>query len=222
MKWGELRKEIETDLDLQEETMITSEDLKVYANDAIKQAEKIVNTFTEGKYFDSNREINIVGGTAKYPLTGVYANKVVQLFAHDGDKKNKYEVFEVKGSREIAFIQDEDPFKYGIENDGGLASLVLYPTPQKSVTNGLHLFFVRNAATIVNDETVLDIPEAIGFIKQFVKDCCINKERLSPDAPPSPALLAQQEILVHSIQKQTNNDNTELAADYSAYAGQCI
>lgn len=222
MKWQELREEIENDLDLQEETMINAEDLKVWGNDAIKKAEKIVNTHTEGTYFDDDRTINLVAGQSEYELTGVYANKIVKVFGHDGDPKKKGEIFEIKNSREIAYTEDGDWFKYKVKNLNGQAFIKLYPTPQKDVTNGLHLFFVRNAAKIENDETVLDIPEAIGFIKQFIKDCCINKERLTPDAPPSAALVSETETLVHALQKQTNNDNTELAADYSYYEAQCI
>lgn len=216
--WLELREEIENDHDLQEETMITASDLLSWANEAIDDAEEMVHTETEGKYFETETTISIVNGQSTYDLpANMYANKIVNLFYNKGD--DSYEVHEVE---EIAKIVGKTcgDFEYRIINEPDGHKLKLYPTPEADLADGLLLFYIRNATTIVGDASVIDIPEAHGFIKQYIGDKVINKERNTLDAPESAALKRKREALKLTLQKKTQTEKRPLSANYSYYADQ--
>ena len=218
MKWVEMREQIENDLDLQEETFIQPEDLKNWANEAIDEAEKLVNTLTEGTYFEDEVSIDMVADQAVYDLPEtIFGNKITNMYFNDPRPEYRYEIAEVRSSREIVSVCDTDDYKYKLKNTPTGVKVNIYPTPKNDVAGGIRLFFIRQASKIVNGDSVIDIPEAHAFIKQYIKDQCVNKEKLTPDAPESASLSRKRADLILTLQKQTQTDNNQVPIYSMAY-----
>lgn len=216
MIWQEFREQIEFDHDLQEESMIDANDLKAWANEAIEDAEEVVHIETEGDYFETDTTIDLVSGQAEYDApTDLYANKFEELFYMGGERP--YEINEVKKNSAIIESNPEDCYQYKIKNTPTGIKIVLYPTPDEDLTAGLKLFYIRKATKIVNDSSVVDIPEALGFIRQYISDKIINKEQQTLNAPESQALKRKRESLKLTLQKQTHNDDNLLEVDMTLH-----
>jgi len=85
----ELRDKVREDMDLQEETFISDNELNSVANEAIDQAEQEVHTLYED-YFLTDVKIPLVSGVEKYDLPGkIYAHKIRRLVFEDGSRVYK-------------------------------------------------------------------------------------------------------------------------------------
>lgn len=209
--WGEVRETVEADLDLAGEDFSTASELMSLGQRAVNKAEALILTLNEDYLLAPQSTITLVSGTATYSLpTGIYAHKLRRLFYNDGS--TKYRIDKIKNLDETQELESGDALKYLITNNPDPtigAKITFYPTP---AVNGAYIraFFLRNANVIEDDDSVIELPEAFDYIVQFVKDGVINKERQTPDAPPSGALLDQEKILIETLTVKTPDDNNEL------------
>lgn len=213
--WAKIREEIQSEYDLSEETFVTPSELLQYANSAIEDIEKEIHTIHD-KYFHAEDSISLIQGNKDYNLpTDIFANKITGIYFSNG--ADKYEVKEIKDLRDIIDIEADDDYRYKIVNTtAGGTKLRLYPAAKDSATS-LRIFYRRRIKLFVNDTDILDIPEAKEFVKQFVIDKAINKERMTPDAPESAALTRKRKALLDSLENMIDDDNTDLTINMDFY-----
>lgn len=213
--WGEIREEIQAEYDLSEETFVDATELLQYANSAIEDIEKEIHTIHD-KYFHSESVVSLITGVQDYNLpTDIYANKVTGLYYTDGT--TKYEIKEIKDLREIIDVESEDDYRYKIVNTTSNGTkLRIYPNSRET-NNNVTLFYRRRIKLFQNDASVLDVPEAKEFVKQFVIDKAMNKERMTPDAPESAALGRKRKALLDSLENMIDDDNTDLLINTEFY-----
>lgn len=213
--WSELKNEIEQEYDLTEETFVNAAELLQYANSAIEDIEKEIHTLND-KYFHTETDIPLSVGVDEYDLpTDIYATKITGMYYDDGS--DEYEVKELKNLRQISDVESEDYYRYRIINSSASGMKIkLYP-PSRITGSNITLHYRRRINLLVDDNSVLDVPEAKEFVKQFVIDKCVNKERLTPDAPESAALGRKRKALLDSLAKMIDDDATNVDIDTTYY-----
>jgi len=213
--WAEIKTEIQAEYDLSEETFVDSVELLQYANSAIEDIEKEIHTIHD-KYFHAEDIISLVIGTQDYNLpSDIFANKVTGIYYNNGT--TKYEITEIKDIREIMDVEIDDDYRYKIINTtSGGTKIRLYPQSREASTNVI-IFYRRRIKLFTLDTDALDVPEAKEFVKQYVVDKAMNKERMTPDAPESAALGRKRKALLDSLENMIDDDNTNLLINTDYY-----
>lgn len=214
--WLEIKTEIEADYDLAEETWIAPAELMSAANAAISSIEKQIHTFHD-KYFETQQAVPVTANTSIYSLpSNIYAAKITGLFYNDGSEK--YEIKPIKRLSETIDVDANAPYRYKIINTSTSGmQLKIYPPVRSTSADAVTMFYIRNANLFALDADQLDIPEAKDFVKQYVIDFAVNKERMTPDAPESPKLQTLRKDLLESLENMIDDDNTGVEVDFSYY-----
>lgn len=215
--WETLRDEIKEELDLEEEDFVDDEDLLIWANDAVRDIASEILSINEGRYFKSEDTIDLVSGTATYsPPADIYANKITGMYYVNGS--NKYKIHLLRNEEDIMHVESGDEYRYRIVNTTAAGTKIkLYPTPAANETDTITVYYIRNAKAITLDADVPDIPEAENFIKQYVKDKVVKKERMQPDAGDSPELARERKLVLEALSTMLLDGSEELTADLSYY-----
>lgn len=212
MKWSDLKAIIQREYDIEDENFITPQELMNFVNEAIDEAESEILNLNQGKYLETLAEIDLVKDQSTYTLpSGIFATKVIKLLYKDESSGQGYEIEPVKDLLDTISDRTGCGYKFRIDYIASGANkgycIKLYPTPDQNLVGGLKLYYQRNASKIVDDDSEFDLPEAIGFIQQFVIDKCANKERMTPDAPESAALKRKRIQLIETLERQLPGDN---------------
>lgn len=215
--WTEMKAKIKRDLDLEDETFITDTELLGYLNTAIDDAEQIIISLYE-KYFETEAYLPLVAGTQSYDLpSDIYATKITHIQYDDGS--TKYPIRRIREIGEIAYVQSNDQLRYRIVNDATNGfQIKFYPTPTETSSTNVIIYYLRNANEITLDADTLDMPEAAQYIMQHIKDQCMNKELGTMySAPPSGALMKQEEMLKQILSDMVPDTDNKIDPDTSFY-----
>ena len=197
----DLKTDVERELNLQDEDLVTPAEMLKYANEAIDSAEALIINLNEDYFLAEPFTITLVSGQSGYSLpSDIYAQKIRAIIYNNGNKI--YRISKASSFEDFINLQVNADFKYIVTNSytNGV-KLVFGPTPQEAGAF-ITVYYLRNAQTLVNDTDVIDLPEAYNYILQYVKDKCINKERFTPDAGPSPALVEEQKKLLTTLHQR--------------------
>jgi len=217
--WAELKAIIKSELDLDEETFVDADELRNYCNKAIDEGEQHVMLIYQD-YFRKSSYLNVVAGEPNYALPGdIYANKIRHLQYNDGS--NKYRMTRIHPS-ETMFLQGNEDYKYDLEHkatavdtDTGM-DLVIYPTPRLSGTL-VRMWYIRNASRVVDDTTVIDLPESKNFIQAYIAREIALKEG-SPYLQLRENELAKQiDLYKQTLDKMVPDDQELIEPDMSFY-----
>lgn len=217
--WDDIKTEIEAEYDLSEETFMSTTELLVHLNDAVRDVEKEIHTIPGAeKYYESPGTVSLTSGSdyGTKP-TDIYDNKITLLYYNDGSNK-----YEIRPEKNLAFAQEKQSgefYTYRIENSTASGTRIrFYPTPSETSTSNVKIFYIRKAAEVTALTDVIDVPQsARSFIKQYIIDQAVNKERMTPDAPESAALKAERDKLVSILTNMIVDENNEVLADYELY-----
>lgn len=218
--YGDLKSNLQKELDLEDETFITPEEFLNYFNEAVDMVESAIHQIYED-YFLTNASITFVNGTAEYSLpSDIFAQKIRGMFYSDG-ASNIFEIRRVKQLNEINYLNlAQRPvydYRYLIKNDStsGL-KLVFYPTPNESTTN-VTMWYLRNAKRFATDSDVCDIPEFTSVIVQYVRWKCLDKE--GHPAVQMAAITLQQlrQEMVDTLTARVPDEDNYVVKDSSHY-----
>lgn len=216
ISWAEIKQEILDEYDLNEETFVTEAELVSYINAAIDDIESEIHAIHD-KYFETEGFLALTAGQSMYDLPAdIYAAKITGVYYNNGS--DKYEITPLRDKKRIMSVEQEDDYQYRIVNstaDG--MKLRLYPQSREDSAENVTIHYIRSAKRVTPDNDIIDIPEARGFLKQFVVDKAANKERMTPDAPESPALQRLRKNLIDILTEMVPDDNNEIIPDFSYY-----
>ena len=226
--YQEVEAKVRLDLDLQDEdNFVQNDEFAGYANEAIDIAEAEILKLSED-YFLTPANLTLVAGTSDYALpTNIYAQKIRSLIYKNGPK-----IYPVKRIRdpELFYKREELNYYSTSETEYGYmllnaveqeqAKISLSPIPQES-GQYLRLWYIRNAQRIplTTDSgaptratqlaTVIDIPEWVGFVIQYMKWRAMLKE-MSPFAKTAEAtMLELKKNMVETLSNRVvDNDDT--------------
>lgn len=181
--YAELLEKVEKDCDLEGELFVQPTEMLGYANEAIDEAEKIVqNTYAD--YLLSRAALTLTAGlnTADLPTT-IYAHKIRRITYRNGaetytiDRVKDWRKFE-EYEREQASGGSSGQLRYFIINTTAGTPQLLF-TRNVTATEAaatVTCWFVRQANRLVDDSDKMDIPEAANYVMQYMKYKCYEKE----------------------------------------------
>lgn len=221
--WAELSAKIKRDIDTEDEIFVTPAELIGYGNEAIDDIEKKIHTLCED-YFITRTSVPVVPGIEEIDLpTDIYANKIREVIYVTGGQT--FPAKQLKNWRKFARYEDDianspgatNSYSYFVINSvAGAPKLILSPTPVEAGI--LKIWYIRNANEIIDDTSVLDIPEAATYVTKYCTHKIMKKE-LHPLVDS--AKMEVDETLadtVADLSQMFPNNETELEPDYTFYS----
>jgi hypothetical protein len=218
---AELRERVQSELDLEDEDFISDAELNGYIRRGVRSAENIILNLYEDYFLAKPFAITLVDGQSEYTLpSGIYAQKIRKLIYNGDNEYDRYLVKKIKRLEETAALYSGDDFMYVLTNDAtNGVRITLYPTPGSAdAGKQMLLWHIRKAKDLQLDTDIIDIPEALEYINQYAKDQCINKERMTPDAPKSAALAEEERLLIEGLTERIPDDDNTIEPDLSYYS----
>ena len=214
--WADLKLRVQREMNMEDSDFISDDELLSYANRAINKAESIILNLNADYFLAEPATISLVSGTASYSLPAdIYGQKIKMLQYDNGSED--YQIKKLKDLSKIPVIETGDQYQYVLTSSYTNGNKIrLYPTPDESGAF-VTIWYLRNAEELADDEDEIDLPEAYDYITQYMKDMCINKERNTPDAPPSANLLKEEELLIQSLHQRTVDDQVVTAAEVQEF-----
>lgn len=217
---------IERDMATEDEDFISTTELTGYINDAIREAESEIHKLgAEDEYFLAKSTINLVNGTNEYALpTDMYATKIRHLVYVNGT--TYYSIKRLRGSKKFeeyyaitTTVTTSDEYKYLLTNNAATGCMIeLVPPSYETITNGIRVWYIRNAKELVLAADVCDIPEFITFIIQYCKVKIYEKEVGHPGlAKAMQDLELNRKLMIDSLTDQIPDDDTLMEQDMSHY-----
>lgn len=222
--YAELLDKVEKDCDLEGELFIQPEEMLGYANEAIDNAEKIVqNTYAD--YFLDKDSLTLVAATNTAPLPSrIYAHKIRRLTFRTGTQVytitrvkdwKKFEVYE----QEQAGSTNTNDLRYFILNQSAGSPKILFTRNLTAAEAAATVtcWFTRQANRLVETSDVLDIPEAANYVMQYMKFKCYEKEGHPNTGMAIAQLNAEEESLGTVLAEMIPDADDELELDASFY-----
>lgn len=226
--WADVRESIEKELDLAGETFVDPVEMVGYANQAIAEAESHIHKLgVHDQYFlRPSDPVAIVNGTSEYSApSDIFANKVTKLIWSENNQR----VFEVLRMTqkdrfvEAALIEAQQPtsldtYQYMIINRTATegVKIKLYPTPNVS-GNFLTIWYLRRATQIVDDSSIVDIPEFYTFITQYVKWKVCAKETHPNTLMEYQELQRVRDLMIQTLENMVPDQEDKIEMDMSFY-----
>lgn len=222
--YAELLAKVEKDCDLEGEIFVQPAEMLGYANEAIDNAEKIVqNTYPD--YFLDKDTLALVEGTNTVGLPSrIYAHKIRRITFRSGTQV--YTISRVKDWRKFEEYEAEqagsvttDALRYFILNQSAGSPKILFTRNITSIEAAATVtcWFIRQGNRLVNTTDILDIPEAAGYVMQYMKFKCYEKEG-HPNLGMAIAQLNAEEASLQAVLADMVPDaDDELEMDTSFY-----
>lgn len=224
MAWtlANFRTAVEAELDLEDEDFITTAEFTRFVNMAISEAESEIHKLgLEDEYFRSSADLGLTSGTGAYALpSDIYASKILSI-QYDSSEK-QYEILRIRGVKALAEYHylrrygSTTCYKYLLSNVAGTGVRVQLAPISGETNSYATVWYIRNAKQLSAEADVCDIPFH-NFILQYVRDKCLNKERMTMDAPPSPALEQQRKLMIETLSEQVPDGHNEIEYDSTHY-----
>lgn len=170
--WGSMRLEIRNELNLGDDGLVDDTELMAMANRALQLAEGEIHSLNED-YLRTQDVLTLVNGVSTYDLPSDCFGAKLRLVEYDNGEVH-YEVRRIH-PKKICRNHDGQDFQYELNNSTTFGCrMVFYPTP---VQGGAYVkrWYLRRASTIVDDASVVDLPEFSSFIFNYVKVQCLLK-----------------------------------------------
>lgn len=216
---------VESDLDLQEETIITDSEMSGYLNEAISDCEALIHTIYED-YFLTKVSLPLVLGQSLYTIpANIYASKIRGIVYRNGPISFKikriHPMDEFEEVSDLDYLPDSNPeYKYLLVNNTNTdgVQIELHPPSQETSLTNVTVWYLREATQLSADADVCDIPEFINYIFAHMKKSCMAKETLGVAPPEAVAALEKQEQkLINTLTNRTPDNDNEIPADLSHY-----
>lgn len=214
--YAELKANLQKELDLEDETFITADEMLNYFNEAVDLVESAIHTIYED-YFLTSSSIFLVNGTQTYDLpTDIYAQKIRKILYSDGGAM-KYEIKRIKKLENTMFFQTPDLYSYVIKNSSTVGlKIAFYPTPSETSSN-ITMWYIRNAAKFAVDTDVCDIPEFTAVIVQYVRWKCLNKEGHPDTQQAAQDLMMMKQEMVDTLTARVPDEDNFIEQDMKFY-----
>ncbi len=216
----DIKNALRNELGLGQRGIVKPEELIDFCNRGVKEAAAEIMC-VKPDYFKTKSISNIVNGTSTYAMpTDIFGAKIRLVERLDGDEWVPVKQIKLSNIRRVIY---NDPFQYDLENTSGAGlQIVLYPTPQASITNGLRIWYLRRTKPVTVDSDAVDLPEFNEFVYQFCKLRVL--EKLDRAMNGAAVDLAKQELedlrklMVRSLSNMVEDGDNEPSEDMEFYA----
>jgi hypothetical protein len=220
--WAEIKAKVEADLGLEDEDMVSADEMLAYGNESIDEAEAEIHTINED-YFLTQGTVSLVSGTDSYDMpTDIYANKVRQIVYRNGSvvtvinrlkDSTKFGTY----SQNLLVTANSGQYSWFPVNSTAGSPKILFTPPVLETGNYVTVWYLRNANRFIDDTSICDIPEFVSFVIQFIKVRCYEKEG-HPNLGLAVTALDQQRTQMNAtLTNMVPDDDTVITADLSYY-----
>lgn len=232
LTYAQARDRVLLDTDLTNETFITADELVNYFNSAIDSAEaEICKTYED--YFLTYTALTMTqSSTSGIALpSGIYANKIRQLIYVNGS--DFYRVRKMRGENKFLDIEaisnynTSEPYQYYTRWDDTTNGVRIFLVPVARVTGAyLKLYYLRNANRVplitggslaTTEATIIDIPEFIDYILQYVKMRVYEKEGGPRSEDAIAKLSFYKDLMVDTLTDMIPDGDDTIQPDTSHY-----
>ena len=180
--YGDLKKQVEAELDLAGENFVTADELLQYCNDAISEAEAEIHRLQiEDQYFLTKTSVALTPGQTMIDFPeDIYANKIVSIIAFENNYTYKVKLYRhthrMDRFERIANAFENDDYQFLVLNQTS-PKIMLAPAARN---NGgrLEIWYIRSVSRVVDESSEIEIPEFDNFIVSLMKAKCRAKENL--------------------------------------------
>ncbi len=95
--------------------------------------------------------------------------------------------------------------------------MIFYPTPNETNSDRVTMWYIRNANRLTGDDSVIDVPEFIHFILQFVKVKCLKKEGILTEDDKND-LRTQRKLMIDTLTEMVPDEDDTVPEDFTHYA----
>lgn len=224
--FGELKTQVEKELDLELEDFVQETEMWGYFNSAVTIVEsEIIKLGLREQYLKQEDFISIVSGTADYNLpTGCVATKIRKMIYRNGTTIYKLRPFTDEDSYEVEDVANQasvgsEYYRYSIYKDGEDYKFRFTPEPQTSVSNAVRVIFWKSLNRYTDDDDNCDVPDiCVEYILSHVRYKCMKKEVHVNKADEVGELAALKQLMVETLQNQiADPDADEIEQDLSHY-----
>jgi hypothetical protein len=224
--FGQLRTQVEKELDLEDEDFIQPDEMIGYWNRAVSVAEShLITLGLKDKYFLARAQINLTQGQEAYDLpAALYGNKIIKMVYKVGATFYSMIPLESKDMFEnyiyLNNFSSTDFYRYYIEHTTpGAQKLIVVPAPIETAANAITIWFSRSANRYAADGDICDFPDiAYEFLSAFVKEKCYQKESHVNYEAAKADRMEKEQLMQSVLSGQiTDNQMTAIEADLSVY-----
>lgn len=226
--YAEIKTKIENDMDLEAEDFVQPSELLNLVNEAIDEAEADIHTLgLEDNYFLTVAELDITAGENYLDLPSeIYASKIKAVIYNNGTEI--YPVKRFRGPNMFLEIERADyytnstaPYRYILLNQSGdsvyAARMKFSPAFRDTLTGAIKIYHLRNVARMVDDTSVLEIPEFVHFIIKHVKYQVYKKE-IHPNTQLAKGELEEErKRMIETLMSMVPDQDSQIPMDLSAY-----
>lgn len=221
--WSEIYAGLVEQLDLENEDIVDEAEMMAYANEAIDEAEGIINSLNEEYFLMRTALVLTTADTYSLPST-IYANKIRSIIHYNGT--DVYEIVRIPTLRKfleyrLARANGEtastSQLMYFIINaTAGTPQIVFTPTP---VASTCEIWHYRQANRMLASATVCDLPECVRFIFDYCHERFAWKQAAG-SARHQTAIKriedTKQQMMV-KLKPGVVDGNDEIEGDFSVY-----
>ncbi len=227
--FGDIREEVELELDLESEDFISQTDMIDYFNEAVRECEASIHKLgIEDLYFKRRAFLPLVSGENEVQMPDdIYAFKIIRIiYAGPGNK-----TYTIKKMRKDIHYEDmedlrvnntsSDWYEYEILNnvvdeDGGPV-IYLTPASRETSTENVVIFYIRKANRCVDDNSICDIPAFESFIKKYAIWKCYKKEGHPNTGDALQDLNGERELMIETLTNMVPDNDSVIEKDMSGY-----
>lgn len=233
--YEEIEDRVREDLDLEDEgNFVKTNEMAAYANEAIDFIESQVLKINED-YLLSSATITLIANQQQYDLpSNIYAQKIRQVIYKNGERI--YPILRIRDPHKFYQKEEIDYFGTGemeylymLESVEEAQDKISFTPIPKEAGPFVKMWYIRNAKRIPmvgeggatrNQQlaTILDIPESFQFVVDYMKMCCIDKEK-DPErfARQADKVKTKKEDLVAALTDRTPDNQNEIPGDMTFY-----
>lgn len=224
--YADLKNEVLVETDTEAEDFIQTSEVLGYFKDAVNEAEAHIHKLgLEDDYFLTTQTYSLTNGQLSLAMpSNIYATKIRGLVYSTPDKV--YPLRRIKGAKRFEIVENllQNPhsgeyYRYQILNNNSTTGYIaqLLPPSYEDRANCIVMYYIRNANTIVDDNTVVDIPEFYSFIKAYVKFKIYDKEGSVKMADALQDLNKERELMLATLAEMVPDYDSEIPPDLSIY-----
>lgn len=225
--YGELKTKVQSETDTEAEDFVTESEIMSYFQEAVDECAahmyKIWPLATQ--YFETlTKEDLTVGQQAVTLPTNIYARSITRMHIVNAGrvlqisrfrKSNRYdEVSQITSGNDQG-----DPRNYLFLNStpSNTHQIQLWPSSKEAGTEILWIWYVREPIQIVDDDSLVDIPEFYYYITSYVKWKIYDKEGSPLAAEAKADRDEKRALMLETLAEMTPDEDNLLEGDYSTY-----
>jgi hypothetical protein len=223
--FGDLKTQLEMELDTEDETFVVDAEVQGYFNTAVTLCEsQIVKLGLREKYLQKEAFISTVQGQQDYAIPAdIVVNKIRNIIYRNGPI-----IYKVRPNRGEASYETEDIYAiypaneyyhYSMYKSGELNIFRITPRALNSVANAFRFVYFGKLNRYVSDMTNCDVPDiCYEYILSYVRYRIYGKETHINTAGERADMVALQTLMTETMQNQVADpEMDEMDRDFSHY-----